>query len=482
LEEQVPDGKTSATVRKVLDFIRSEKMVSRGEKLLVAVSGGPDSVCLLYILKELREKLGIELHIAHLDHRLRRKDAAADARYVAALARRLGIPATIESRDVKTYRKENRLSLEEAAREVRYSFLTQVARAVGASRVAVGHTADDHIETVLMHLLRGSGTRGLRGLLPVSQLKTASGNLTVVRPLLGLTREETEDYCRQLRLRPRTDTSNQSPDLFRNRIRRYLLPQLCKYNPQIAGALRRSANIAAADFAFIDGEIGKYWDKIVREQKGAAIIDKKGLGALPPALKRYLLLRAVESVLGSLKDIGAGHIEDMLDALPKPAGKMVGLPFGLSFIVEYDRYILTRNPESLCPLPPLENEIALNIPGRTRLSGWRIEAAVLPASTVTAVNARNEEFSAYFDFTRTGDRLSVRPRRPDDRFQPLGMDQPKKLNRFMIDARIPRLWRRLVPVVASPEQVIWVVGHRIDERVKITGATSKVLRLEFRRD
>jgi tRNA(Ile)-lysidine synthase len=482
LEGQVPTGKTGSTVQKALDFIRLEKMVSRGERLLVAVSGGPDSVCLLHILRELREELGIELHVAHLDHRLRGEDSAADAKYVAGLARRLGIPATIESRDVKAYRKENRLSLEEAARDVRYSFLAQVARAFGASRVAVGHTVDDHIETVLMHLLRGSGTRGLRGLLPIGQLRTASGNLTVVRPLLGIAREETENYCRRLHLRPRTDNSNQSPALFRNRIRRYLLPEFRKYNPRISEALRRSADIAADDFAFIDGKVVRYWDKIVREQKGAVIIDKKGLGALPPALKRYILLYAVESVLGSLKDIGAGHIEDIIDALPKSAGRIIGLPFGLSFIVEYDRYILTRTPGSLCPLPPLENEITLNIPGQARLSGWNVEATLLPASVVEAVDAKTKKFSAYFDFSRTGDRLSVRPRRPGDRFQPLGMEQPKKLNRFMIDARIPQLWRRLVPVVASPEQVIWVVGHRIDERVKVTGATSKVLHLEFRRD
>jgi tRNA(Ile)-lysidine synthase len=474
--------KTSATVQKVLDFIRSERLASRGEKLLVAVSGGPDSLCLLYVLVELREELDIELHIAHLNHQLRGKDSADDARYVAGLAHRLGISATIESWDVKAYRKEHHLSLEEAAREVRYSFLARVVRAVGSSWVAVGHTADDHIETVLMHLLRGSGTRGLRGLLPTSKWNSGAGSLKIIRPLLVLSREETIDFCRQRHLRPRTDISNRSPALFRNRIRRYLLPVLRKYNPQVAGALQRTARIAADDFVFIDGEVDRCWDKIVRKQKGAVIIDKKGLGALRLALKRYLLLRAVESVLGSLKDIGAGHIEDMLDALHRPAGRTIGLPFGLTFIVEYGRYILTKTPASLYPLPPLENEITLNIPGRTRLSGWVVDAALLPPARVTVGDERNYGFSAYFDFAHTGDRISVRSRLPGDRFQPLGMDRPKKLNRFMMDARIPQLWRQFIPIVASPEQVIWVVGHRIDERVKVTGTTLKVLHLEFRRD
>jgi len=476
----VPTLKTSDNAQKVLDYIHARQLVSRDEKIVVAVSGGPDSVCLLHVLFELREKLGISLHIAHLDHQLRGKESAADAAYVAGMARRLRLPATIESRDVKTYQKEHRLSLEEAARDIRYSFLAQVAGTVGASRVAVGHTADDHIETILMHLLRGSGTRGLRGLLPISKWQSPAGSLTIIRPLLELTREATASYCRRHHLRPRVDPSNYATDLFRNRIRRYLLPELRKYNPRMTEALQRTASIAADDLYFIDREVGRCWDKIVVQQKDALIIDKKGLLALPVALKRYLLRRAIESLLGSLKDIEAGHMEGVLDALRKPAGRVIGLPFGLSFTIEYDRYILTKNPASLCPFPPLEDEIALNVPGQTRLPGWNIEAALLSPSEVKLAGMKNEDFTAYFDFTRTGDRLSARSRRPGDRFQPLGMDRPKKLGQFMIDARLPQTWRRCIPIVVSPEKVIWVVGYRIDDRVKVTTKTSRVLRLDFK--
>jgi tRNA(Ile)-lysidine synthase len=478
----VPTLPNSDTVQKVLDYIRARKLVSRSEKIVVAVSGGPDSVCLLYILAELREELSISLHIAHLDHRLRGNESAADAAYVAGLARRLRLPATIASRDVKAYRQERRLSLEEAAREVRYSFLAQVVKDTGANKVAVGHTVDDHIETVLMHLLRGSGTRGLRGLLPVSHWQSSAGELIVIRPLLELSREETAAYCRRHHLRPRVDSSNYATNLFRNRIRRYLLPELQKYNPHVAEALQRTAAIAAADLTFIDEEVGRCWDKIVRQQKGAVIIDKKRFLSLPVALKRYLLRRAIESVLGSLKDVEAGHVEDMLAALRKPAGRVIGLPFGLNFVIEYDRYILTKNPASLCPFPPLGNETALKIPGQTRFPGWNVEAALLPPSEAKVMGTKNEGFTAYFDFARTGERLTVRSRLLGDRFQPLGMDRPKKLNEFMIDARIPQSWRRRVPVVVSPEQVVWVVGYRIDDWVKVTGRTLKVLGLEFKPD
>ncbi len=475
----MPSVKTFSPAPKVLDFIRKKQLVNAGEKLVVAVSGGPDSVCLLYILLELREELDIALHVAHLNHQLRGRDSAADAAYVAGLARRLRLPATIESRDVKVYRNERGLSLEEAAREVRYDFLTQVANDIGAEKVAVGHTADDHIETLLMHLLRGSGTRGLRGLLPLSQWQSAAGSLTIIRPLLGLTREETVAFCRRHHLKPRTDASNFSPELFRNRIRRYLIPELKKYNPQVAEALQRTAAIAADDLAFIDSEVDRRWNKIVREQKGAVVIAKKEFLALPTSLQRHLLRRAVESALGSLKDIEAAHIEDVLDALGKPAGKVIGLPFGLNFIIEYDRFVLSKDKVSLCPFPPLERETALDFPGRTRLPSWSVEATIISPSEYC--EGETDAFSAYFDLDRTGSSLNVRTRRPGDRFQPLGMGQPKKLNEFMINARIPRLWRRFVPVVTSPERIVWVVGYRIDERSRVTGDTSRVLRLEFKR-
>ncbi len=210
--------------QRVLRYIREQHLIPPGQKLVVAVSGGPDSVCLLHILFKLRGELDIGLHIAHLNHQLRGKESDADAAYVGELARKLGVTATIEARNVKSYRTQHRLSLEEAAREVRYSFLAEVAAAVKAERVAVGHTASDHVETILMHLIRGSGTGGLRGLLPLTRWRSPGTGITIIRPLLELTREETAAYCRHHRLCPRTEASNLSPEMFRNSIRQKLLP------------------------------------------------------------------------------------------------------------------------------------------------------------------------------------------------------------------------------------------------------------------
>lgn len=467
--------------QRVLRHIREHNLVSIGQKIVVAVSGGPDSVCLLHILTGLCGELGIELHVAHLNHQLRGDESEADAAYVTDLARKLGVASTVESRDVRDYHAKHRVSLEEAAREVRYAFLAGVAASVRAERVAVGHTADDHVETILMHLIRGSGTRGLRGLRPVSRWPYSGTGPTIIRPLLELTREETWAYCKRYKLEPRTDTTNLSAEPMRNGIRRQLLPLLEQYNPQVVEALMRTARIAAEDLDFIDREADRLRGGVIRREGDAVVIDRVGFTALPPALQRHLLRAGIELLLGNLKDIEAGHIEKVLGALDKPAGKVIGLPDGLHFTIEYDRYVLGADAAALCPFPSISDEIALNVPGKTSLPGWDIEATVVSPSAVQDYDETENNFIAFFDFARAGKKLAMRHRLPGDRFQPLGMGQPKKLNQFMIDARIPRAWRQHVPIIASPEHIIWVVGWRIGERVRVTDVTRQVLRLKFKR-
>jgi len=500
--------------QQVLGFIQRHQLIS-GEKLVVAVSGGPDSVCLVHILAKLQRELRIGLHVAHLNHQLRGIESEADAKYVSDLSLQLGIPATIERRDVKDYQAKHHLSPEEAAREVRYSFLAEVAKSIGAERVAVGHTIDDHIETILMHLIRGTGTRGLKGLQPFSEWKSKTGSIIIIRPLLETSHQETEDYCQSHKLKPRIDASNISLSPLRNRIRHQLLPLLKGYNPGIAQALLRTARIASNDIDFLDKEVAQLWDEVAQEQPNAIALDKKRFGSLPPTLKRYLLRAAAERLLGSAKDIEMRHIEEMMPALDKAAGKRLNLPGGLIFSIEYDRYLLTLDRTALSPLPRLEGEAQLKIPGETKLPGWHIETTVIkgkpeganaPSETTTplplvkgkgtkrvprkiedfsgclkGMGLIKDNFTAYLDLDKTGNKLVVRSQRAGDRFQPLGLDQPKKVNEFMIDAKIPRTWRQRIPIVCSPEHIIWVVGWRIDERVKVSEDTKQVLCLKFER-
>jgi tRNA(Ile)-lysidine synthase len=463
---------------KVIDFVREQNLISSGDKVIVAVSGGADSVCLLHILVQHRNDLDIELYVAHLNHLLRGKESDSDASYVADLAKKLDVPARIEHRDVAAYRERRGASLEEAAREVRYGFLAEMTVKVGASKVVTGHTCDDHIETILLHLLRGTGIAGLRGLQPRSVLPYGENGcrLEVVRPLLRVTRQETADYCRRHSLSPRSDSSNESSAFVRNRLRLELLPVLRSYNPSIDQALLRLADIAGDDSSFIEGQVSMLWEDLATKDGDALYLDVNKMLTLPKAVQREVFRKAVKQLRGNLKDVEADHIEAMIESLSKPAGKIFCLPDGLTLSTEYGRLVLTPARASACPLPPLQDKSSINIPGETDLSGWRVMADIVKESI-----GSDNGLVANFDLDKVGTELSVRRRRPGDRFQPLGMSQTKKLQDFMVDAKIPRSWRDRVPLVSSAKQILWVVGWRIADRAKVTKNTKKILRLQFER-
>jgi tRNA(Ile)-lysidine synthase len=494
---------------KVLDFIQRYSLIPRKETVVVGVSGGADSVCLLHVLAKWQKRLGIKLHIAHLNHQLRGAESEADAEYVSNMANSLGIPITIDRQDVATYRAERNCPIEEAARELRYAFLARVAREVGANRIAIGHTRDDQVETILMHILRGTGITGLCGLAPCSPmaydsqgmsrpaeaLSVAKGqrsNLLVIRPLLDITREETTNYCQEHQLAPRIDSSNLSISFFRNRLRLQLLPLLRQYNPSLDQALLRLADIAKEDNAFIEQQASELWDEVARQENNAIYLDKKQLASLPIALQRQLLRAAVTRLAGDARDIEASHIEAARSLLNKAASKRIPLPHGFICQGGYDEIVIASEGQQSqlppCPFPPLPGEFPLKVPGKTVFPGWKVTASIVqeraaPPSSPGAPSSSGEtaqsNLIADFDLHKTGTELFVRQSRPGDRFQPLGMSMPKKLHEFMVDAKIPRSWRGHIPIVYSPQQIIWVAGWRTDDRVKATKTSKEILRLEF---
>ncbi|HFB06903.1 MAG TPA: tRNA lysidine(34) synthetase TilS [Chloroflexi bacterium] len=494
---------------KVIDFIQRHSLISPGETVVVGVSGGADSVCLLHILAKWQKEQGIRLHVAHLNHQLRGMESEADAKYVSNLANSLNIPFTIDRQDVAAYRTERNCSIEEAARELRYAFLGRVARKVGANRIAIGHTMDDQVETILMHILRGTGITGLCGLtscspMPYERLGMSSpanqSTLLVIRPLLDITREETTSYCQEYQLAPRIDSSNHSLSFFRNRLRLQLLPLLRQYNPRIDQALLRLSDIAGEANAFIEQQALGLWDAVARQDNNAIYLDKKQVANLPIALQRQLLRVAVAKLAGDTRDIESTHIEAARNLLNKPVGKKLSLPHGFTCELGYNEFIMTKVPlgitstaeqhqlPSTCPFPPLPGEFYLKVPGRTVLSGWEVIASIfreqvtsLPVQDALSPGKRiwQSNLVADFELHKTGIELFVRQRRPGDKFQPMGMNIPKKLQDFMVDTKIPCSWRDHIPIVCSPQQIIWVVGWRIDDRVKPTEASKEILRLEF---
>jgi tRNA(Ile)-lysidine synthase len=296
-----------------------------------------------------------------------------------------------------------------------------------------------------------------------------------MRPLLEVSREETEAYCSAYALKPRSDFSNYSAAYLRNRFRYELIPLLQSYNPNIGAALLRTARAAADELSFFEERVSQVWEGVVTEQPNGLLLDIEGLRSLHPALKRHLLRRVLGQILGDLTDIQSVHIEKMMEALSKPAGKRFALPRGLFFYVGYNTCLVTKGAFNTCPFPTLEGEHRLNVPGDTALPGWRVRASV------THRREPAEGFVACLDLDEAGSDLVVRRRKAGDRFQPLGMGESKKLQDFMVDAKIPRSWRDRVPLVCSAEGILWVVGWRIAERAKVTDRTKQVLLLEFER-
>ena len=446
--------------------------------IVVAVSGGPDSLALLLLLNRLSRPLGLTLHVAHLDHGLRGADAKSDAQFVKETANNLGLPATLGVEDVKSYMAGHSLSTEEAAREVRYAFLARVAAEQGAASIALGHTADDQAETVLMHIIRGSGLSGLAGMSTLSYRPPAQGSerVALLRPLLEVTREETTAYCRWRGVTPREDATNHSLEFTRNRTRLELLPFLSDYNPRIRDALLRLSSAAAHDQDYILGEAMQIFDKLATADGEGIRIERDGFAALHPALKRHLLRLVYREATGSPDGLEHSHIEEMVKLSDGGVDGSVDLPGGLIFFVGYDSLSMTTNAGGASGPPALRGEYPLSIPGDTRIPGWSVSARLLPYG---GEPPEAGAYTARLDAKRVGLALCVRGRKPGDRFTPLGMAGSKKLQDFMVDARIPSASRDSVPLVVSKEGILWVVGRRIAHWAKVTEETTEILSLEF---
>ncbi len=483
---------------KVRQTIDRHGLLAGGGTVVVGVSGGPDSLCLLHVLNRLREVYGIELHIAHLDHRIRGEESQEDAAFVARLAEEWGLSATSEARDVPRLARESKLAIEEAARQARYAFLAQVAQAVGARRIAVGHNADDQTETIVMHWLRGAGLAGLRGMLPqtdLGQMRLEAAwpdhpplDLQLIRPLLETSRAEIEAYCRQHGLKPRFDRSNLDTTYYRNRLRHELIPYLESYNPNIREVVRRSAQVISDDYSFLQAELERVWPAVVSSESGEAItFDLERWRALPTSQQRSTLREAVHRLRRSLRNINWIHIENALLALrDKPAGTQVTLPQGLVLFIGYRDFTVADEgyvPEVDWPLLLVES-LPVAVPGVTELpdSGWCLEAVIIEREELGQAHLDNlDPWQAFLDHESTGSELVLRQRRSGDCFQPLGLGgHEKSLHTFMIDVKIPRSLRDFVPIVASPRHIVWVAGWRVDERARVTAATERVLHLAFR--
>jgi len=456
-----------------------------GAGLLVAVSGGADSLCLLHALHTLAPNLGLRLQVAHLDHGLRTA-AAGDAAWVAALCERLGLCCHLGRADVRALAAVEHRSLEDAARCVRYRFLAQVAEQVGAAMVAVGHTADDQAETVLLHLLRGAGLDGLAGMAPTAPWPlpddSRGGGLMLLRPLLTVTRAQTTAYCAAVGLEPRHDATNDDPAYTRNHLRLEILPRLRALNPAVVEALGRTADIVRAESDLVQTLANDAWARLARSEAGCLRLRRDAFADEPLAVQRRILRRAVAE-LGVLSELSWAHIDAALRvACQSTVGARAGLPHGLQVRVDYDWLWVEPSGAGIDAgaWPTMATPVRLPIPGAVALdAAWRLVATVMPRSALPADWALcAQPLRAYVDAQRLGPQAWVRPRLPGDRVQPLGMAGRQKVSDLMVNARVPAAQRAALPLVTVGDEIAWVVGVRSSQRFAVTADTAEVAIIE----
>lgn len=468
------------------DVLRTACQLDPVRPVLAGISGGPDSLCLLDVL----HAAGYRVIVAHFNHQLR-PEADREAAAVAGQARTLNLPFVTEAGDVRQFARAEGLSIEEAARTLRYRFLFAAARREGAQAVAVGHTADDQVETVLMHFLRGAGLAGLKGMEYRALLPVFDPEIPLVRPLLSLWRADTEQHCRTRGLEPHFDASNADEAYFRNRLRHTLIPELEKYNPRFKDALVRTARALQGDYAALHADMAAMWeDVIVASGDGWVAFDQHLLAACEPGIRNGLLRRAGETLRPESRDIGFETLERAGAFVQQPGGREVDFVNGLYLFSESGKIYLAAYEADL-PLGQWPQVAVEQLPVRwQRLelgSGWvllvkrmLVVKKAAPGSEKWRQNGDN--WTAWLDAGLTAGRLKVRGRREGDRFQPLGMAEGAvKLSDFFINVKLPRRARDRWPLVCAGDEIVWIPGYRIAHRFRVTDKTRWVLKLALRK-
>lgn len=473
--------------QQVSDFIERRQLLNRGDRVVIGVSGGPDSLCLLDTLHH----LGYPLICAHLDHGLR-PESSDEAAYAKGIAQSYNLPFEIEKQDV-ALKAGSGVSLEEAARLARYNFLVRVARKSDVHVIATGHTADDQVETVLMHFLRGTGPSGLRGMLPDTPLDSWVGiadaqGIRLIRPLLTLKRDQTEDHCQAVGLEPVIDSSNMDHAFFRNRIRHELLPLLETYNPGIRQVLLRLARIMTAEVDFLAEMVASDWESVFESLgESALLLRVEPMKRKPLALQRVLLRSAIKKLQPSARDVSFETIERAIQFVSDPIRPASRPLIAGLMLKDMGKEVLLYHTDSSVVfdrLPQLigDAQVGLPIPGEVGLAGgWKLTAAsesITPGSYQTYLNAQEGDFAAIAESSLSSP-LSVRTRVPGDRIQPLGLEGTTKVSDIMINNRIPELARARWPIIVSGDEVVWVAGIRMSHLFRLKENTHHVIALRL---
>lgn len=451
-------------LNKVERFCAQRRLLLAGDAVLIACSGGPDSLALADLLLRMRESWRLRLTVLHVEHGIRGEASEADARFVREFCEARGLPFLLRRADVPKLAREEGLSLEDAARRARYAFLREAAAALGGAKIATGHHSGDQAETVLLHLLRGAGGAGLGGMRPARR--------GVIRPLLAATKGEILAYCGARELAAREDETNAQLAYARNRVRLSLLPQLAAFNPAVGEALCRTAELVGAEHDFVS-ECARAALAHCAADGGVLRIADETLAAQHVAVRREMIRQAIVQLCGHARELTFFHIEKVLAlAAAQRTGKWLSLPGGIGARRAYDALELFKGK----PAPPRRLELCLPlcVPGITSAPGTGLAVQAAFVSAGARESGRN---AALFDADALALPLFVRTRRPGDRFRPSGAQYTKKLKDFLIDLKVAQEARERILLVCDQEEILWVAGYRCARKGRPGKETRRLLQL-----
>ncbi|PKM89093.1 MAG: tRNA lysidine(34) synthetase TilS [Firmicutes bacterium HGW-Firmicutes-12] len=455
---------------KVVLTIKQYNMIEPDELVIVGVSGGPDSIAMLHILARLQKGIGFKLHVAHLDHSFRGKQAEDEAIWVKSIAESWGITCTLAKQDVSALAKEKRISTQDAGHLARKDFFLSLLEKMGAQKLALGHQANDQAETMLMHFLTGAGSEGLSGILPRQG--------PFIRPLLFVERAEIEKYCLDHNLDPRRDPSNEKDIYLRNKIRNQLLPWLTEnINPNLINTLNRTSQIFLFQEQYLQAKTNKAALKcILQEEQGTKII-LESFSKLPLALQRRLIRSAYQTV-GKKQGIQFKHVEEVRELLlNKQVGKVLHLPDDIKVIKEYESVVFYRgdrheyNVAIKKRVITVPGDIAIPEIGQIIKTGYTDR---LPEEI-----PKNEVYLPWEEFSPP---LYVRSRLEGDKFSPYGYNKSRKLKEYFIDKKIPRKIRDSIPVITDQKGIMWIAGMDFGMRVNKKSRLNKYVVIKIEKE
>jgi len=446
-------------------------LLEKGDRVIVGVSAGVDSMVLLYLLNTFRETFDLSLIVAHLNHGLRPEESEREAELVQTESARLGFLFEYGRFNVKEYQKLGGFSPQEAARKIRFHFFHDLLIKHQAQKIALGHNAEDQMETVLLRLIRGSGLQGLKGILPICEGK-------VIRPLLEVWRREIEDFAMKKKISFLIDSSNLKEDYLRNKIRLALVPLIEReYQPNFKEILLRTSNILREENDYLEKGAEEAYQAITREKKDTLSFKFSAYQTLHQAIQWRVIKKMVTRIYdrGMLMEDGRwAEVNKIYKKLLQPSPSFhFELPHEVFVEKRYDMVYLGRGGRS--PIPPFDMELLS--PGRTFIEEIGKEVVIEEMNRNNFRNLKEPSNIAFIDCESLQFPLKMRNFRPGDRFHPLGVKGTQKLKDFFIDHKVPKFERPRVPLLVSGEMIAWIAGYRIDERVKVTERTKKIIKI-----